>query len=106
MIGRDVMMGPDVVIFTTDHIFSDTSRPMMDQGMAAAKPVTIGDDVWIGQRALILPGVSIGTGAIVAAGAVVTRDVPPFAVVAGNPARIIKDRRGALATSVQPTDAD
>lgn len=67
---------------------------MLEQGMAEAKPVTVGDDVWIGQRALILPGVSIGTGAIVAAGSVVTRDVPPFAVVAGNPAKVIKDRRG------------
>lgn len=92
-IGRDVMMGPECVIFTTDHVFADTSRPMIEQGMAETKPVTIGDDVWIGQRALILPGVSIGNGAVVAAGAVVTKDIEPYAVVGGNPAKVIRDRR-------------
>ncbi len=58
--------------------------------MQWAKPVNIGDDVWIGGGATILPGVTVGKGAVVAAAAVVTKDVPPFALVAGNPARVIK----------------
>lgn len=91
-IGSDVMMGPEVVIFTTDHQFASTDRPMREQGMAQARAVTIEDDVWIGQRALILPGVTIGTGSVVAAGAVVTKDVPPYTVVGGNPARVLRTR--------------
>lgn len=91
-IGRDVMMGPEVVIITTDHLFDDLSRPMREQGMAKTRPVTIKDDVYIGQRAIILPGVTIGTGAIVAAGAVVTRDVQAYDVVGGNPARPLRSR--------------
>lgn len=91
-IGDDVMMGPEVVIFTTGHEFEDTTRPMREQGSTAHQLVTIGDDVWIGQRAMILPGVTIGTGSIVAAGAVVTKDVPPRSVVGGNPARALRMR--------------
>lgn len=91
-IGADVMMGPEVIIFTTDHAFDDTARPMREQGMAAARPVTIEDDVWIGQRAMILPGVTVGRGSVVAAGAVVTKDVPPLSVVGGNPARVLRSR--------------
>jgi maltose O-acetyltransferase len=91
-IGCDVMMGPEVLVFTTDHTFDDTSRPMREQGMAAIRPVTIEDDVWIGQRAMILPGVTVGRGSVVAAGAVVTKDVPPLSVVGGNPARVLRSR--------------
>lgn len=91
-IGRDVMMGPEVVVFTRSHVFDDTSLPMMDQGSSAPQKVVIGDDVWIGQRAMIMPGVTIGNGAIIGAGAVVTKDVPPMAKAAGNPARIVGQR--------------
>ncbi|WP_107773475.1 acyltransferase [Nocardioides sediminis] len=91
-IGSDVMMGPEVVIFTTDHAFSDVGRPMREQGMRAVRAVTIEDDVWIGQRAMILPGVTIGRGSVIAAGAVVVKDVPPFCVVGGNPAKILRTR--------------
>ena len=59
---------------------------------APKKKVTIGNDVWLGANALIMPGVNIGDGAIIAAGAIVTRDVEPYAVVGGNPARVIKYR--------------
>ncbi len=86
------MMGPEVVIFTTDHAFSDVGRPMREQGMRAVRAVTIEDDVWIGQRAMILPGVTIGRGSVIAAGAVVVKDVPPFCVVGGNPAKILRTR--------------
>lgn len=92
-IGEDVIMGPDVLIITSDHISSRTDLSMIKQGLDSAEKVNIGDDVWIGARAIILKGVSIGSGSIVGAGAVVTRDVPDWAVVAGNPARIIKYRR-------------
>lgn len=87
------MMGPDVMIFTSNHETSRTDTPMRLQGTAKIKPVTIGDDVWIGARVIILPGVTIGQGAILAANAVVTKDVPEYAVVGGNPAKLIKFRK-------------
>ena len=92
-IGDDVMMGPDVMIFTSNHETSRIDTPMRLQGSAKIKPVTIGDDVWIGARVIILPGVTIGQGAILAANAVVTKDVPEYAVVGGNPAKLIKFRK-------------
>jgi maltose O-acetyltransferase len=91
-LGEDVMMGPEVMIIAVNHNYSDMSRPMRMQGSRADSPVILGDDVWIGSRAIILPGRRIGNGAIVGAGSVVTRDVPPYSVVAGNPAKIIKYR--------------
>ncbi len=91
-IGDDSFMGPEVVIRTNNHKFDRTDIPMRIQGFTEEQPVTIGDDVWIGQRAIILPGVRIGDHAIVGAGAVVTKDVPAGAIVGGNPARIIRMR--------------
>jgi maltose O-acetyltransferase len=89
----DVMMGPEVVIYASSHDYSDVDTPMIGQGRQTDRPVLIDSNVWIGTRAIILPGVRIGEGAIVGAGAVVTRDVPEYAVVAGNPARVVRDRR-------------
>ena len=86
------MMGPECIIYTVNHKFSDTAVPMNQQGFSEAKEVVIGDDVWIGGRVIILPGVKIGSGAVIGAGAVVTKDVPDRAVVGGNPAKIIKYR--------------
>ncbi|MEW6983291.1 DapH/DapD/GlmU-related protein [Colwelliaceae bacterium 6471] len=91
-IGNDVMMAPEVAIFSVSHETGDTSIPMRLQGNKASNPVTIGNDVWIGQRAMIMPGVNIGNGVIIAAGAIVTKDVPDFSVVGGNPAKVIKQR--------------
>ena len=85
-------MGTDVTIITRNHRFDRTDIPMMEQGFEEERPVYIGNDVWIGDRALILPGVHIGDGSIIAAGAVVTKDVPPYSIVAGVPARKIRDR--------------
>lgn len=91
-IGRDVVMGPDVVIMTNAHAFEDPRTPVNRQGALINRAVRIGDDVWIGTRVVVLPGVSIGDGAIVGAGSIVTRDVPAGAVAAGNPARVIRMR--------------
>lgn len=91
-IGSDVMVGPDVLIIDQSHRFDSVEIPMRLQGDHAPAPVTIHDDVWIGARAIILPGVTISKGAIIGAGAVVTKDVPSYAICAGNPARVIKYR--------------
>jgi len=91
-IGNNVMMGPDVIIYTGNHRFDRLDIPMIDQGNTEPRPVVIEDDVWIAARAIILPGVTIGRGAVVAAGAVVTKDVPPYTVVGGVPAKKIKSR--------------
>ena len=91
-IGKNVMMGPEVVIYTTGHRFDRTDIPMMDQDFTPALPVTIGDDVWIGRRVMIMPGVTIGKGVVIGAGAVVTKDVPPYCVVGGVPAKVLKKR--------------
>lgn len=66
---------------------------MREQGYGPVEPVEIGDDCWIGGRVTILPGVHVGNGAVIAAGAVVTKDVPPYAVVGGVPAKIIYNRK-------------
>lgn len=90
-IGKNVMMSPGVSIFAENHNFSDTSISMKDQGVTVSF-VTIEDDCWIASNTTILAGVTIGKGSVVAAGAVVTKDVPPYSVVAGSPATIIKSR--------------
>lgn len=90
-IGENVMMGPNVNILTHSHNFDRTDIPMCKQG-GNFKSVTIGNDVWIGMNTLILPGVHIGNGVIIGAGAVVTKDIPDYVVVGGVPAKIIKNR--------------
>lgn len=90
-IGEDVMIAQAVTIRDTDHAISDLERPMRQQGIVTL-PVVIEDDVWIGHGAAILKGVHIGRGAIVAAGAVVTKDVPDYGIVGGVPARLLKSR--------------
>ena len=92
-LGSHVMMGPDVLIFTQNHQTADTEIPMREQGMEPLKPVVIGDDVWIGARVCILPGVTIGQGAVIGACAVVSKDVPAYSVAVGNPARVVKKRK-------------
>lgn len=92
VVGENVMMGPEVVIFGSNHNMDRLDVPMRLQGYKAYPPVTIGNDVWIGQRVIVLPGVNIGDGTVVAAGSVVTKSVPSFAVVGGNPAKVIKYR--------------
>ncbi|VVB95966.1 2,3,4,5-tetrahydropyridine-2,6-dicarboxylate N-acetyltransferase [uncultured archaeon] len=91
-IGNNVMMGKDVIIITRNHEFKDVNIPMNCQGFKDYESVVIGDDVWIGTRVILLPGVYIGKGAILSAGAVVTGDVEPYSIVGGVPARFIKSR--------------
>ncbi|KQQ86462.1 maltose acetyltransferase [Massilia sp. Leaf139] len=85
-IGDDTRIGPAVQIYTADHPRDPALRR---SGLESGIPVTIGNNVWIGGGAIILPGVTIGDDAIVGAGSVVTRDVPAGATVAGNPARVV-----------------
>lgn len=92
IIGDNVMMGSDCTMYSRNHAFDRTDVPMCEQGYLPEKTIVIGDDVWIGGHVIILPGVHIGNGAIVGAGAVVTKDVPQYAVVGGNPAKVIKYR--------------
>jgi maltose O-acetyltransferase len=91
-IGCDVMIGPDVVIISLNHEFSDLSVPMIRQGHAAPDPVVIEDDVWIGTRAILLPGAYVARGCIVGAGAVVTKRFESNSIIGGNPARKIASR--------------
>ncbi len=92
VIGNNVMMGPNCTMYSRNHAFERLDIPMCKQGYKPEKTIVIGDDVWIGGHVIILPGVHIGSGAIVGAGAVVTKDVPKYAIVGGNPARVIKNR--------------
>lgn len=91
-IGDNVMMGPEVVIYTSGHKHDRIDIPMMEQGSSETQPVTIGNDVWIGRRAIIMPGVTIGDGVIIGAGAVVTKNIEPYMVAVGVPAKAIKSR--------------
>ncbi len=86
-IGDGVLLGPAVHLYAATHSLDAETRR---RGLEYALPISIGDDVWIGGRAIVLPGVAIGDRAVVGAGSVVTRDVPADAVVAGNPARVIR----------------
>lgn len=90
-IGNNVMISPRVSIYAENHVFSRTDIPMKAQGVTK-QFVKIEDDCWIAANSIILAGVTIGKGSVVAAGSVVSKDVPPYSVVAGVPAVIIKQR--------------
>jgi maltose O-acetyltransferase len=86
-IGDNVLFGPAVQIYTATHPLSATERR---SGLELAKPITIGSDVWVGGGAILCPGVRIGDRAVIGAGAVVTKDVPPDTIVGGNPAKPLR----------------
>jgi acetyltransferase-like isoleucine patch superfamily enzyme len=90
-IEQDCLFGPNVVLMTTNHVFSDVDIPIRLQGVQSA-PIKIENDAWLGSNVLVMPGVTIKKGAVVAAGAVVTKDIPELCVAAGVPARVIKQR--------------
>lgn len=96
-IGDDVMIGPNTVMRTSDHVTVSTDVPMRKQGHTPGA-IVIGNDVWIAANVTIVGGTRIGTGAVVAAGAVVTSDVEPYAIVGGVPARVIKMRSNVRVT--------
>lgn len=92
-IGNGVIFGPDVIVYTRTHRFDHpelNALPYDDHVLL--KSVTIRDYVWIGRRAIILPGVTIGMGAVIGAGAVVSKSIPDYAVAVGNPAKVIRYR--------------
>lgn len=92
-IGKDVMMGPDCMMYTTNHGMERTDIPMWKQKSSVPSPIVIDDDVWIGSRVIILSGVHIGKGSVIGAGSVVTKDVAPYSIVGGNPAKLIRIRK-------------
>jgi acetyltransferase-like isoleucine patch superfamily enzyme len=89
IIGSHVNLAQGITVTALNHNFDNSDKRIDEQGVSTSQ-VVIGDDVWIGANAVVLPGVTIGTHSIVAAGAVVTKDVPPHSLVAGVPAKIIK----------------
>lgn len=91
-IGRNVLMGQDVVMMATSHEHGALDRPIILQGEAEEEPIIIEDGVWVGTRAIILPGVNVGHDSIVGAGAVVTKSCPPYSILGGVPARVLKSR--------------
>lgn len=91
-IGSHVMIAPNVAILNESHEHENLAIPMIMQPTTGKSNPLIGNDVWIGRNAIILPGVIIGEGSIIGAAAVVTRDVPPYSIVGGVPAKIIKTR--------------
>lgn len=97
-IGKDVMMGPDVLIINQNqnHRIDSISIPMRLQGHQDTLPVVIEDDVWLGARVIVLPGVKIGKGSVIGAGSIVTKDIPEYAISVGNPARIVRYRNDQL----------
>ena len=89
-IGDNVMMDPDVIILSNNKIFDSRTVSMCLQGKSQDNPVVIGDEIWIAARAIMLRGVQVGRGAIIGADAVLAKELPEYAIVAGNFARIVK----------------
>lgn len=92
-IGDRVYTSPMTQLIAVNHVFNDPSQPFVEQGITA-EGIVVEDDVWLGANAVVTDGVHIGKGSVVAAGAVVTQDVPPHTVVAGVPARVVKEIDG------------
>jgi acetyltransferase-like isoleucine patch superfamily enzyme len=91
-IGNYVMLSTQVAIIGKDHNYDNYGVPIVFSGRPTSKKTEIGSDVWIGHSAIIYSGVTLGNGCIIAAGSIVTKDVPPYAIVAGTPAHLIKMR--------------
>lgn len=89
-IGRDVLIGPNAVLRASNHNYAARNVPIREQGHTGGK-IVIEDDVWIGANVVVLPDVRVGRGAVIAAGAVVNKDVPPYALAGGVPAKVIAE---------------
>lgn len=97
-IGARTLIGPGCSFYSASHPLDPHLRNGI-QGPELGKPITVGEDCWFGGSCIVLPGITIGKGVTIGAGSVVTKDVPPYVVVAGNPARIIKTLQVPGATS-------
>ncbi len=91
-IGNYVMMGTHCLLISQNHRFEDCNIPICQQGFQKDQPIVIEDNVWIGSRVIILPGVIVSKGAIIGAGSVVTNHVQPYTIVCGNPAKVVRKR--------------
>lgn len=88
-IGNDVRLAQNVVMSGLNHDYEDVSLPISQQGVSTA-PIVIEDETWIGSNAMVVAGVTVGKHCVIAGGSIVTKDIPPYSVVAGNPARVLK----------------
>ena len=104
-IGDYVGLGPDVKIWSVNHRFADPDIPWMLQGYEKS-PVVIEDDVWLGANTFVKPGITVGKGAIVSAGTILSKSVPPFSIVAGNPGRVVGWRKRPEDGGATPTLAN
>lgn len=93
-IGNDVYTGPMVQLVAINHVYQDPDLPIREQGITA-QGIIIEDDVWLGASVTVVDGVTIGRGSIIGAGSVVTRDIPPYSIAVGTPAKPLRDRRQA-----------
>jgi maltose O-acetyltransferase len=91
-IGNNVLIAPEVVILSSSHAYAIINEPIIEQGQLPDRPVLIGDNVWIGRRCIILPGIEIGENTIVGAGSIVTKSIPSNVIAAGNPCKVFKCR--------------
>ena len=98
-IGDNVLLGPKIGLYTANHALDPRERA---DGACRARPITIGDDVWLGGNVTVLPGVTIGSGTVIGGGSVVTRSIPPGVIAAGNPARVIRNVTEADRTGYRP----
>ncbi len=89
VVGKNVMMGPECLLYSTNHKFDRENKRF--EGYTEIRPITLEDDVWPGRRVIVMAGVTVGRGSVVGAGAVVTKDIPPYSLAAGNPAVVKKN---------------
>ncbi|HLW33069.1 MAG TPA: acyltransferase [Aequorivita sp.] len=93
IIGKNVLIAPNVSLLSKSHNHHNIAIPIVDQGESDPIPPIIEDNVWLGRNAIVMPGIVIGTGSIIGAGAVVTKDVAPFSIMGGVPAKLIRSRK-------------
>ncbi|HFC4090693.1 TPA: DapH/DapD/GlmU-related protein [Neisseria gonorrhoeae] len=89
VVGKNVMMRPECLLYSTNHKFDRENKRF--EGYTEIRPITLEDDVWPGRRVIVMAGVTVGRGSVVGAGAVVTKDIPPYSLAAGNPAVVKKN---------------
>lgn len=89
VVGKNVMMEPECLLYSTNHKFDRENKRF--EGYTEIRPITLENDVWPGRRVIVMAGVTVGRGSVVGAGAVVTKDIPPYSLAAGNPAVVKKN---------------